>query len=117
MNIEHTREYLMQVRRISDQIRRKKERCEGLRDRLDVKAIQYDKVRVQTSPDTDKVAAVLSAVSDLEDEILELQLQKAELVNEICDKIEELESDGEKLVLLLLGAILGGPAEDQQKGG
>ena len=148
MSIEHARDYLMQNRRLSDQIKRKKRRCEDLRARLDVTAIQYDRIQVQTSRG-DKVAKILSTVSDLEDEILELQLQKAELINEVCDKIEELESDGEKLVLLLhfirrlpmdkaaaeadlsmqhayrlrnqgiahLGAILGGPAEDQQKGG
>ena len=99
MELQETQNYLMQIRKLENRIKRKELRCEELRTCLDAKAIRYDIDRVQTSA-TDKVSRILSTVKDLEDEISRLRTEKAALVIEISDAIELLENDGEALVLM-----------------
>ena len=57
-----------------------------------------DRDRVQTSP-VDKVSEIICKVADLEDQIEQLQEEKALLIIEIGDAIEQLEDDNEKTVL------------------
>ena len=53
---------------------------------------------MQTSP-VDKVSEIICKVADLEDQIEQLQEEKALLIIEIGDAIEQLEDDNEKTVL------------------
>lgn len=98
MDLQETYNYLLQIRRKEYAIRRKQLLCEELRSSLGARAIQYDRDRVQTSP-VDKVSEIICKVADLEDQIEQLQEEKALLIIEIGDAIEQLEDDNEKTVL------------------
>ena len=98
MDLQSTFDYLMQIRKKEYAIKRKQLRCEELRSCLGARAIQYDRDRVQTSP-VDKVSEIICKVADLEDQIEQLQEEKALLIIEIGDAIEQLEDDNEKTVL------------------
>lgn len=98
MDLQSTFDYLMQIRKKEYAIKRKQLKCEELRSCLGARAIQYDRDRVQTSP-VDKVSEIICKVADLEDQIEQLQEEKATLVIEISDAIEKLEDDNEKTVL------------------
>ena len=98
MDLQSTFDYLMQIRKKEYAIKRKQLRCEELRSCLGPRAIQYDRDWVQTSP-VDKVSEIICKVADLEDQIEQLQEEKALLIIEIGDAIEQLEDDNEKTVL------------------
>ena len=98
MDLQSTFNYLLQIRRKGHIIRRKQLLCEELRSSLGARAIQYDRDRVQTSP-TDKVSEVICKVIDLEEQIERLQLEKALLIIEIGDAIEQLEDEKEARIL------------------
>lgn len=98
MDLQSTFDYLMQIRKKEYAIKRKQLRCEELRSCLGARAVQYDRDWVQTSP-VDKVSEIICKVADLEDQIEQLQEEKALLIIEIGDAIEQLEDDNEKTVL------------------
>lgn len=98
MDIQETFDYLMQVRKKENAIKRKELQCEELRSCLGPKAIRYDGDRVQSSP-TDRVSEIVSKVADLEEQIKQLREEKAMLIIEIGAAIESLEDDNEKTVL------------------
>lgn len=98
MELVETFDYLMQVRKKDNAIRRMTMKCEELRSCLLPGAIRYDKDRVQSSPE-DKVSEILCKVADLEAQIEQFQQEKAMLIIEIGDAIELLEDDNEKTVL------------------
>lgn len=98
MDLQNVYDYLMQIRKTEYAIKRKQLRCEELRSCLGAKALRYDKDRVQTSP-TDKVSEIISKVADLDEQIEQLQEEKAMLIIEIGDTIEQLPDDNEKTVL------------------
>lgn len=98
MELSETFDYLMQIRKKENAIRRMTLRCEELRSCLLPGAIRYDKDRVQTSPQ-DKVSEIIAKVDELERMIEDLRTEKAMLVIEIGDKVELLTDDNEKTVL------------------
>lgn len=98
MDLQSTFDYLMQIRKKEYAIKRKQLRCEELRSCLGARAIQYDRDRVQTSP-VDKVSEIICKVADLEDQIEQLQEEKALLIIEIGDAIEQLEDEKEAMIL------------------
>lgn len=98
MEIQNVYDYLMQIRKKEYAIKRKMLKCEELRSCLGARAIRYDKDRVQTSP-VDKVGEIITKVVDLEAQIEQLKEEKAILIIEISDAIEQLEDDNEKIVL------------------
>lgn len=98
MELQETYNYLMQIRKKEYAIKRKELRCEELRSCLGARAIRYDVDRVQSTP-TDKVSEIITKVVDLEAQIEQLKEEKALLIIEIGDAIEQLEDDNEKTVL------------------
>lgn len=99
MNIQQTYDYLMQIRRTDFLIRRLALRAEELRTCVDAKAIRYDKDRVQPSGPQDRFGEIVARVADLDVEIEQLREEKAALIIEIGDRIEQLGNDVEKTVL------------------
>ena len=98
MDLNETYDFLMQVRRKEIIIRRKEMQRDELRACLLPGAVRYDKDRVQSSP-TDTMADVLARVDELDHEIEQLRHEKAQLILEISNAIEQLEDDTEKVVL------------------
>ena len=105
MDLQSTFDYLMQIRKKEYAIKRKQLLCEELRSSLGARATQYDRDRVQTSP-VDKVSEIICKVADLEDQIEQLQEEKALLIIEIGDAIEQLENDNEKVPMAQVAKII-----------
>lgn len=98
MELNETYDFLMQIRRKEIIIRRKEMQRDELRDCLLPGAVRYDRDKVQSSP-TDKMADVMARVDELDREIEQLKLEKAQAIIEISDVIEKLDNDKEKAVL------------------
>lgn len=98
MELNDTYDFLMQVRRTEITIRRKQSQQAELRACLLPGAIRYDRDKVQTTP-KDTMADVLARVDELEHEIEELKREKATLIIQISDAIEQLTDENEKTVL------------------
>lgn len=98
MTLDETYDFLMQIRRKEIIIRRKEMQRDELRACLVPGAIRYDRDRVQSTP-TDKMADVIARVDELDREIEQLKLEKAQAIIEISDVIEKLDNDKEKAVL------------------
>lgn len=98
MELQEAYNYLLQIRRKSHTIRRKQLLCEELRSSLGARVIRYDRDRVQASP-VDKVSEIICKVVDLEEQIEQLQLEKAGLIMEVNAAIEQLEDDKEAMIL------------------
>lgn len=91
-------DYLMQIRKKDNAIRRKELQCEQLKSCLLPGAIRYDLDKVQNSP-SDQMSEIFGRISEIEDDIKVLHGEKAKLIIEISDTIESLEDDNEKTVL------------------
>lgn len=98
MELNDTYDFLMQVRRTEITIRRKQSQQAELRACLLPGAIRYDRDKVQTTP-KDTMADVLARVDELEHEIEDLKREKATLIIQISDAIEQLTDENEKTVL------------------
>ena len=98
MDLNETYDFLMQIRRKEIIIRRKETQRDELRACLLPGAIRYDRDRVQSTP-TDKMSEVIARVDELDREIEQLRREKASLIIEIGDAIENLQDDNEKTVL------------------
>lgn len=98
MELQATYDYLMQVRKTENAIKRKQLRREELKSCLLPGAIRYDLDKVQTSP-KDKIPEIMAKVDELDRQIEELMQEKAMQVIEIGEAIERLEDDNEKTVL------------------
>lgn len=91
-------EFLLQVRDLERTIWRLTMRRDELQACLLPIAIRYDQDRVQTTPE-DKVATLAAAVADLDVQLQELRMRKADLVSEVADAIDKLDDDREKTIL------------------
>lgn len=98
MDLNETYDFLMQIRRKEVIIRRKETQRDELRACLLPGAIRYDRDKVQTTP-SDKMGDVMARVDELDREIEQLRHEKASLIIEIGDAIEQLSDDNEKTVL------------------
>lgn len=98
MDLQATYDYLMRIRKTEYAIKRKQLRCEELRSCLLPGAIRYDLDKVQTSP-RDKIPEIMAKVDELEHQIEVLMQEKAMLIIEIGEAIEQLPDDNEKTVL------------------
>ena len=67
---EDAKEFLMQIKYLTDDIAEKKGHIQRLKESLDVAGISYDKERVQCSPELDKFAYVFAQI-DKEERLLE----------------------------------------------
>lgn len=98
MDLNETYDFLRQPREKEGVIRRKEMQRDELRACPLPKAVRYDTDRVQSSP-KDTMADVIARVDELDREIEQLKQEKARLLMEISDAIEQLDSDREKLAL------------------
>ena len=98
MDLNETYDFLMQIRRKEIIIRRKEMQRDELRACLLPGAVRYDCDKVQSTP-TDKMSDIMARVDELDREIEQLKLEKAQAIIEISDVIEKLDNDKEKAVL------------------
>lgn len=91
-------EYMMQVRRIELRIRRITLQIEELESCLLPQGIRYDKDKVQTSPE-DTLSKVAAKILALEKLRTQLTRERALLLLEIQDALDQLESEQERIVL------------------
>lgn len=98
MNLQETYSYLLQIRKKEYAIKRKLLRCEELRSCMGVKAIRYDKDCARAAP-SDKTGEIICKIVDLEEQIKRLKQEKALLIIEIGDAIEQLEDEKEAMIL------------------
>lgn len=91
-------EYMMQVRRIELRIRRITLQIEELESCLLPQGIRYDKDKVQTSPE-DTLSKVAAKILELEKLRTQLTRERALLLLEIQDALDQLESEQERIVL------------------
>lgn len=98
VDLQATYDYLMRIRKTEYAIKRKQLRCEELRSCLLPGAIRYDLDKAQTSP-RDKIPEIMAKVDELEHQIEVLMQEKAMLIIEIGEAIEQLPDDNEKTVL------------------
>ena len=99
MTISEAYDFLNSTRRTEAEIQKLTIRHDELQTCLLPGAIRYDGDRVQTSPD-DKMSEIAAEVVDLERQIQELKIRKAEQVRQIEDAIRMLNDDAEQLVLM-----------------
>ena len=96
---EETKDYLMKIRNLVNDIIEKEEHVQRLRDSLDVAGISYDKERVQCSPELDKFAHVFAQI-DKEEKVLEdLKTKLIETRVRIINMICKLENEKYKKLL------------------
>lgn len=77
------KDYLSQVKKKAKAVQEQKELIQRLRDSLDLAGVQYDKDRVQSSPDTDKFGKIFAEIEEQEKVLEEKQkdfMQKRVLV-------------------------------------
>lgn len=98
MDLQATYDYLTRIRKTEYAIQRKRLQREELRSCLLPGGTWYDLDKVQTSP-KDKVSEIMANVDELDHQIEELMQEKAMLVIEIGEVIEQLLDDNEKTVL------------------
>lgn len=99
MTIKETYNFLTSVRRTEAEIVKLTIRHDELQTCLLPGAIRYDGDRVQTSPD-DKMGKIAAEVVDLEAEIRDAKIRKAEQVRQVEEAISTLEDEDEQMVLL-----------------
>lgn len=91
-------EYMMQVRRIELRIRRITLQIKELESCLMPKGIRYDKDKVQTSPE-DTQSKVAGKILELEKQRTQLMRERALLLMEMQDMVDQIENETERLVL------------------
>lgn len=91
-------DYMMQARRIELKIRRISLQIAELESCLLPQGIRYDKDKVQTSPE-DQLSRITSRITDLEKQRDRLMRERAQLILEIQDLLDQLESEQERIVL------------------
>lgn len=91
-------EYMRQVRQIELKIRRLTLQIEELEGCLLPQGIRYDRDKVQTSPE-DVLPKIAGKIQELEKQRTQLARERALLLLEIQDALDQLESEPERIVL------------------
>lgn len=91
-------EYMRQVRQIELKIRRLTLQIEELESCLLPHGIRYDRDKVQTSPE-DVQPKIAGKIQELEKQRTQLARERALLLLEIQDALDQLESEPERIVL------------------
>ena len=66
LRMSKAKDYLSQVKKKAKAVQEQKELIQRLRDSLDLAGVQYDKDRVQSSPDTDKFGKIFAEIEEQE---------------------------------------------------
>lgn len=93
-------EFLNSVRVLHWRWLRLKARHDELKSCLLPAANRYDKDKVQTSLE-DTMSKVMAEINELEDEMAQLQIAKAQRISEITKAIHEIPSDEERTALIM----------------
>lgn len=93
-------EFLNSVRTIHYQWLRLKSKRDELESCLLPAGIRYDKDKVQSSPE-DTLSKVVAEIVEIENDMNQLQVQKAKRIEAIDDAINGLDSDEERTALML----------------
>ena len=87
------KEYLSQVQEQQNKILEQEEYIQRLRATLDVAGIRYDKERVQTSPDPDKMAHTFSKIFEQEEILEDMKKVFVDFRIKVIDMIHQIEND------------------------
>ncbi len=93
VDLQATYDYLMRIRKTEYAIKRKQLRCKELRSCLLPGGIRQRQMCIRDSPE------IMAKVDELERQIENLMQEKAMLIIEIGEAIEQLPDDNEKTVL------------------
>lgn len=93
------KEYLSQVQEKQNQILEQEEYIQRLRATLDVAGIRYDKERVQTSPDPDKIAHTFSKIFEQEEILENMKKAFVDFRIKVIDMIRQIENEIYRKVL------------------
>ena len=95
----NSKEYLLQIKYLTNDIKEQEDFIQRLKDSLDIAGIRYDKERVQSSPELDKFAYIFAQI-DNEEKVLEtLKTKLIETKVEIINRIHELEDEKHRRLL------------------
>ena len=78
-----TKEYLSQIKKLERMIQNKLIECSQLRAIASSVTISNDNERVKTSPEKDKIGAVVSKIVDIENEVDRMIDKRCSIVNQI----------------------------------
>lgn len=95
----NAKEYLSEVRRINDHIIEQEEYIQRLRDSLDIQGISYDKEKVQTSPDKERMSKVFAIIIDAEKELEELKTEFIQFRVKVIQQIYDIDDPVYKQIL------------------
>lgn len=101
MDIRAVYEWLARDQKAKGKIMRLRARRFELLSTLESSGMRYDRERVQTSP-SDKMAAVMAEIYDIDRQIKELQAFRYQVIAETADAIEMLEDERERDLLTKL---------------
>lgn len=87
------KQYLLQIKFQNENIRNQQEYIQRLKESLCIVGINYDKERVQTSPDFDKFASVFSKIDEEEHRLVEMKEELVKVRVKIISRIHELQND------------------------
>ncbi len=93
------KEYLLQIKDLTEDVKDQENYIQRLKDSLNIAGIQYDKVRVQTSPDADKFAYIFARIDEEEDVLADLKEKLIKTKVNIINEIHELENEKYKELL------------------
>lgn len=96
------KEFLQQVQRYNDRIREQEEYIQRLRDSLGIAGLRYDKDRVNTSPDPDQIADVMSKIFEQERILSDMKHDAMVFRIKIIDMIHQLDDNKHKQILNLV---------------
>lgn len=97
-----SKEYLQQVKRLDDIVNAKLEQIEALRSIATKITTDYSgDVKVQSSPQNDKLEKIVAKIADLETELNRNIDKLVDLKAEIMERIDEVENNDYRLLLTL----------------
>lgn len=105
MKYEEGKKWLTRIRTIDLQIKEKMYQIEALYTCIGLQGISYDKISVVSSPEN-KFERVIGDITQLKDEVEELQLKKAQIIREVSTRINKLGECPERTILF--GFYVGG---------
>lgn len=87
------KEYLLQIEDLSNKIKEQEEYIQRLKDSLSIAGINYDKDRVQTSPDPDKFGHVFAQIDeqntvldDLKTKLINVRVKALNIIHMLEDE-------------------------------
>ena len=110
MKYEEGKKWLTRVRTIDMTIKEKMIQIEALYTCVGLQGISYDKISVVSSPDN-KFERVIADITQLKEEVENLQLKKAQIIREISAKLNSLGECPERTILF--GFYIGGREMDK----